>query len=309
MTTNDAPFRFEQEGNLCILTLLPELNNVQWGEIDAIGTQILSSLESQSHPILIVDLSPLNYMGSAMVALIVRAWKATQPKKGRICVICPHAGVREVLKLAALDKVWDIVDDMDEARALVGAGRAYRSSGQSGSDSRGGLWIVVLILLIACGALITFAIKPELLGVKGNQEVKENKESKSVKKEVATLKTEQDDDGAEDDADSDTPENSSTPAEQVDKQPTPDKPGASSKEEALKKSTPEQNKTGDKEDKATAKKAESSTKQEPSPKQTPPPKTEPGKKSEADSDKSKKPEPVKQTKPEEKKEPVKPETK
>ncbi len=169
MTTNDAPFRFTQEGNLSILTLLPELNNVQWGEIDAIGTQVLSSLESQAHPQLIVDLSPLSYMGSAMVALIVRAWKATQPKKGKICVVCPHAGVKEVLKLAALDKVWDIVDDMAEARSIVGASRGAGSSG-GGSSSGAGVWIIGLILLIACGALVAFAVKPGLFGIQKKKE-------------------------------------------------------------------------------------------------------------------------------------------
>lgn len=276
MTTNDAPFRFTQEGNLSILTLLPELNNVQWGEIDAIGTQVLSSLESQAHPLLIVDLSPLSYMGSAMVALIMRAWKATQPKKGKICVVCPHAGVREVLRLAALDKVWEIVDDMDEARALVGASRSAGTSGGSGSTSGAGLWIIGLILLIACGTLVVFAVKPELLGMKSKKNG-----MKSDKEVAPASQTETEPDRTE--PSSKASEEASEPSTE---KSTTDKPAASKdqvtvEKPASKEAVPE---------KSEAKK-EASPKKEQADKKT----TEPEKKEEA--------------KPKEEKEPAKPEVK
>lgn len=169
MTTNDAPFRFTPEGNTSVLQLLPELNNVQWGEIDAIGTSVLSSMESQSHPHIIVDLSPLNYMGSAMVALIVRVWKAAQAKKGKICVVCPHPGVKEVLKLAALDKVWSIVDNMNDARSNFGLGRNSGSLNAGSSSKGAGIWIIGVILLVACGALVAFAVNPGWLGLKNEK--------------------------------------------------------------------------------------------------------------------------------------------
>ncbi len=293
MTTNDAPFRFTQEGNLSILTLLPELNNVQWGEIDAIGTQVLSSLESQAHPLLIVDLSPLSYMGSAMVALIVRAWKATQPKKGKICVICPHAGVKEVLKLAALDKVWDIVDDMDEARALVGASRSSGSSGGSGSSSGVGLWIIGLILLIACGALVAFAVKPELLGMKSEK----GKAPATQTKTEPETKTETDNT----DSDSKNPETPSEPSIEKNATDKTDKPDASTKQPtvekpASKETTPEKKET---------KKTESPKKEQADkkPTETKKKEAEPVKKEEAQSKEEKPP-----TKPEVKSEP-KPESK
>ena len=96
MTESDAPFELIQEGNATILVLLPELNNVQWGDIDAIGTEVLNSISEQNHPNIVVDLTPLNYMGSAMVALVVRVWKAAQAKNGKISVACSHEGVKEV---------------------------------------------------------------------------------------------------------------------------------------------------------------------------------------------------------------------
>ncbi|MBL4885273.1 MAG: STAS domain-containing protein [Planctomycetaceae bacterium] len=218
MTTNDAPFRFSAEGKISILELLPELNKVQWGEIEAIGTEVLGSLESQSQPLLIVDLTPLSYMGSAMVALIVRVWKMTKTKNGQICVICPHASVFEVLKLAALDKVWNIVDDMDEARAMVGAGR---SSGSSGGSSAG-VVVIGLILLIACGALVAFAVKPSLLGLEnGKQAPAGQPEQSGNDSEPAPAPTEPAPESEETTPETPVPEPKPTkPKEDSDKKPT-----------------------------------------------------------------------------------------
>jgi len=159
VTAPDAPFRFTQEENVSILVLKQELNNVQWGEIDSIGTQVLNSLAERAHPNVIVDLSQLNYMGSAMVALIVRVWKATMARKGKLAVVCPHEGVREVLKLASLDKHWAITDTQAEARTAVGAGKvSHHLHVDDGSDNK--VWKIAailsttLLLAIVVGGLI-----------------------------------------------------------------------------------------------------------------------------------------------------------
>lgn len=159
MTAPDAPFRFTQEENVSILVLQQELNNVQWGEIDSIGTQVLNALADRTHPNVIVDLSQLNYMGSAMVALIVRVWKATMARKGKLAVVCPHDGVREVLKLASLDKHWAITNTQAEARKAVGAGAAsHKLNVDQSSD--GNAWKVAavlsttLLLIVVVGGLI-----------------------------------------------------------------------------------------------------------------------------------------------------------
>ena len=155
MTAPDAPFRFTQEGNVSVLVLLPELNKVQWGEIDSIGNQVLNSLEPKTSPSMIVDLSHLNYMGSEMVALIVRVWKATVAKKGKLSVICPHAEVREVLQVASLDKHWAIVATQEEARASLGVTWNGGTSPPAGS-SHSAPWKT--IALVSLGVLLVTSI-------------------------------------------------------------------------------------------------------------------------------------------------------
>lgn len=182
MTAPDAPFRFTQEEHVSILVLHQELNNVQWGEIDSIGTQVLNALADRAHPNVIVDLSQLNYMGSAMVALIVRVWKATMARKGKLAVVCPHEGVREVLKLASLDKHWAITDTQAEARKAVGAGAtSHKLHVDQSSD--GNAWKVAailsttLLLIVVVGGLI-YAFRsnqpPENSNFEDTEQVEEN---------------------------------------------------------------------------------------------------------------------------------------
>lgn len=154
MTASDAPFRFLQEGNVSVLELHPDLNKVQWGEIDAIGNEVLNSMESRQQPYMIVDLSHLNYMGSAMVALIVRVWKATTAKKGKMTVVCPHPGVQEVIRLASLDKHWAMVQTVEEGRESLGLSKRKASNSDPVQDAArwktvavGTLCVLSLVLL------------------------------------------------------------------------------------------------------------------------------------------------------------------
>ncbi len=167
MTQSEQSFELSQEGNVSILRLLPQLNNVQWGDIDSIGTEVLNAMATQKNPQVIIDLSQLSYMGSAMVALIVRVWKAAQAKGGKISVVCPNEAVREVLKLASLDRVWPIVNTTEEARQALGLKGSAMPTGtattKSGSNAG---WVVAAVLLLICIGLAAFAFNPGLFGVR-----------------------------------------------------------------------------------------------------------------------------------------------
>ncbi len=108
--------RFEQEGNLLIITLLPELAEVPWADVEEIGSSLESRVLDHDKPQVIVDLTPLAHMGSGMVALVVRIWKAAQQQSGAFAVVNDHELVGEVLTLAGLSDRWTIVSDRAQAR-------------------------------------------------------------------------------------------------------------------------------------------------------------------------------------------------
>jgi anti-anti-sigma factor len=120
VATADHYYRFESNGGCSIITLLPELNDKQWADIEKVGSEIVDKLGGTQSPRFVIDLSPLSYMGSAMVALIVRLYKTANTRNGQMVVVNQHELVHEVLKLAGLTKLWTIVDSRDKGLAALG---------------------------------------------------------------------------------------------------------------------------------------------------------------------------------------------
>ncbi|MCA9039000.1 MAG: STAS domain-containing protein [Planctomycetaceae bacterium] len=161
MTSTNQPYVFEQGNGYSVISLTPELNDAQWSDIEKVGSDLLDQLKDHKSPAFVVDLSSLNYMGSAMVALIVRLWKSVKDEKGRMIVVNREKLVFEVLELAGLHKIWVIVETREEALRKLGV----RASAASTSTTSSGLAspteenkmapaFVVLATLGAIGGLI-----------------------------------------------------------------------------------------------------------------------------------------------------------
>jgi anti-anti-sigma factor len=137
---------------------MPGLNEVPWSDIEKVGSEILSELESTKRPTLMVDLSELDYMGSAMVALIVRLWKSSSERSGEMVVVNSSPRVFEVLKIAGLTKVWTIVDSRADAERQLGKG----GGGSGGAGGGKSVLLVTLTFLAAAtaGAGLYFVLKP-----------------------------------------------------------------------------------------------------------------------------------------------------
>jgi len=144
MTTEYCEFLSER--GCSIFTLNPSVNDVEWAEIENIGNNILTSIESTASPAVVVDLTELEYMGSAMVALIVRVWKKVEKQNGKMVVDNSHHLVYEVLKLAGLTKMWTIVTSREEAIQELGGKNAVASGGNLG--------MVLLGMITVIGALV-----------------------------------------------------------------------------------------------------------------------------------------------------------
>ena len=183
MTTSGTSYQFEIFDGFSVISLQPELNNVPWAEIDSLGTEILEKMAEQKTPAFLVDLDALSYMGSAMVALVVRLWKAAKERKGKIAVVNSDAMVLEVLKLAGLEKVWTIVDTREEGLKSIGASsrqiRSHQASAGGTATSEGatsgaaestaststgggtGLVVLTLLLVAAAGAGLFLLLFPQ----------------------------------------------------------------------------------------------------------------------------------------------------
>ncbi|GIX03725.1 MAG: hypothetical protein KatS3mg113_0731 [Planctomycetaceae bacterium] len=114
------PLDTQQEKQGLIILLRPEIITHDWGQLEKLAERLIQRIQQARKPDLIVDLTPLNYLGSAHVALLVRLYKTVEQRRGRMVVVVPHPLVKEVLQLAGLDRLWALVSSRDDARKMLG---------------------------------------------------------------------------------------------------------------------------------------------------------------------------------------------
>lgn len=145
MAIGESPYEFESTPGCSVITLHSPLNDVQWADIDRVGNDCLQRLESDGAPALLVDISSLNYMGSAMVALIVKLWKAVKQRGGQMAIVSRDENVLEVLRLAGLLEHWKVVDTREQGLEELGV-KGHSASGNGGSTQ--------VKLLLAAGIIV-----------------------------------------------------------------------------------------------------------------------------------------------------------
>ncbi len=112
--TQDA-FTIERRGEMTIVTATPALESVGMGLEDLSARMIIEPLKGMDEPVVLFDLSQVNYFGSVFLAVMIRCWKVVLAKSGTMALagVSPHA--RELLHVTALDTAWPIYADRREA--------------------------------------------------------------------------------------------------------------------------------------------------------------------------------------------------
>ncbi|HXY32967.1 MAG TPA: STAS domain-containing protein [Planctomycetaceae bacterium] len=159
MSAGETYYRFESLNGCLSIALLPELNDKQWADIEKVGTEIVDRISAAASPKVLVDLSPLSYMGSAMVALIVRLYKTVNSRSGKMVVVNQHELVFEVLKLAGLTKLWTIVPNREEGFSSLGVKATAASGTPSISFQPGGMGLVAAGVIGTVGTLVGLALQ------------------------------------------------------------------------------------------------------------------------------------------------------
>lgn len=146
-------YEFSATSSFSRLRLMPGLNEIQWGGVESLGADLIGRLERAPSPNLLVDLTPLNYMGSSQVALIVRLWKTLKAKSGKLVVLVTSDVVEKVLTIAGLNTLWDIVGTESEAYAALGVSSADLEAHIAGSSSFTWAAPISAAFLLACAGL------------------------------------------------------------------------------------------------------------------------------------------------------------
>lgn len=112
-------FRIERHGDVTVVVPSGEVESLQWELIEQASELLLAPLDRMETPLVVIDLSEVDYFGSVFLSLLLRTWKSVFQHGGTMVLCGVSRRARELLKLTALDTLWAIYDTRDEAMSIL----------------------------------------------------------------------------------------------------------------------------------------------------------------------------------------------
>lgn len=117
--TND--FLLEWHGDALVIAPSGSAESLQWKAVEQAADLVMAPIREQRAPLVVFDLSRLNYFGSVFLALLLRCHKLVRSHGGELVLANVSEAARELLRLTALDTLWAIYDSRDQALDAIGA--------------------------------------------------------------------------------------------------------------------------------------------------------------------------------------------
>jgi anti-anti-sigma factor len=117
MDTSQSPdaFTLERHGEVTLITATPALETIDSSLEEQVADLIMAPLREQESPMIVFDLSQVDYFGSMFVAVLLRCWKLSNSRGGMMALSGVSRNARELLRLTALDMIWPMYDTSREA--------------------------------------------------------------------------------------------------------------------------------------------------------------------------------------------------
>lgn len=105
---------YQHVGPVTVATIT-EPRITEMSDIREVGDELMALLEKSEKPQIVIDFSKVTYLPSAMIGKLTAMHKKAKSYKGalKMCAITP--GVMQIFKITRLDKVFDILPDMNTA--------------------------------------------------------------------------------------------------------------------------------------------------------------------------------------------------
>ena len=120
MSEEQDDFKLQWHGNTVVIRPAGSIESMQWDLIENAAEIVMEPLRNQEVPMVVVDLSDVNYFGSVFLALLLRCHKYVRSQGGELVLCGASDMAAELLRVTALDTIWAIYDTQDEALAALG---------------------------------------------------------------------------------------------------------------------------------------------------------------------------------------------
>lgn len=113
-------FTISRHGEVMVMTASPALESMDSSLIEQASDIMLEPVREEPLPLVVVDLSQVDYFGSAFLSLLLRCWKLASDKGGVMVLAGVSDHAKELLRLTSLDIVWPMYTNAREAiEALI----------------------------------------------------------------------------------------------------------------------------------------------------------------------------------------------
>ncbi|MCA9115807.1 MAG: STAS domain-containing protein [Planctomycetaceae bacterium] len=114
----DAPqedFQLQWHGDIVVIIPASNVESMRWDLIEQAADIIMTPLEDQQVPMLVFDLSDINYFGSVFLALLLRCHKFAKSRGGEMVLCGAGEMAKETLRVTLLDTLWASYETREEA--------------------------------------------------------------------------------------------------------------------------------------------------------------------------------------------------
>ncbi len=112
---NEDAFTIEPHGDVTVVVASPSLEFMDATLVETASELMLSPLRGREEPQVIVDLSRLDFFGSAFLQLLLKCWNFAKRRGGQMVLAGVSARARELLHITSLDIIWPIYATRQEA--------------------------------------------------------------------------------------------------------------------------------------------------------------------------------------------------
>ena len=119
MPSSKNNFDFEWHGQTLVITPAKDVETLRWDLIEHAAEIVMAPIGRVAAPVVVVDLSRVNYFASVFLSLLLRCHKQAWSRGGELVLAGPTPAARELLRITALDTLWAIYDTRDEALEAV----------------------------------------------------------------------------------------------------------------------------------------------------------------------------------------------
>jgi anti-anti-sigma factor len=115
--TSQSPdaITIERHGEVTLISATPALERLEAGAEEQISSLILDNLRDEDGPLIIFDLSAVDYFGSMFLTVLLRCWKLATGRGGMMVLAGVSSHAKELLRITSLDMIWPIYATRREA--------------------------------------------------------------------------------------------------------------------------------------------------------------------------------------------------